>query len=183
MKTTEDLPGSFGVFLNENTLSCDFQLEAPGEGGILQGGVDSAMTASGAAATLVVAGAMAEVSSETQASFQADPRAQVDTLEKVINALIRTEVGEEVVRERAIRVLLQHKGSTNSLLEIIFSQQKGDSFLSFPFLLSLGLIFLFDIMSTPFLSSGSRLGYVVGKLFSSFKGFINDMKRCFDLHL
>lgn len=52
------------------------------------------MTASGAAATLAVAGAMAEVSSETQASSQADPRAQVDVLEKVINALIRTEVGE-----------------------------------------------------------------------------------------
>ncbi|KAI8528789.1 hypothetical protein RHMOL_Rhmol12G0174800 [Rhododendron molle] len=154
----------FVEFESLDAMQAAIELEAAGEGGILQGGVDSAMTASGAGATLVVAGAMAEVSSETQASFQADPRAQVDALEKVINALIRTEVGEEVVRERAIRVLLQHEWATNSLLEIIFSQQKGDNFLSFPFLLSLGLIFLFDIMSTPFLSSVSRLGYVVGVL-------------------
>lgn len=73
-----------------------------GEGGILQGGVDSGMTPSGAVVTLVVAGAMAGVSSEARVSLWDDTKAQVEMLERVINVLIRTELGKEVVIRQGV---------------------------------------------------------------------------------
>ncbi|KAI7985629.1 Nuclear transport factor 2 [Camellia lanceoleosa] len=70
--------------------------------GTLRGGVDSGMTTSGAVGTLVVVvvvvGALAGTSSETRASFQVNPRAQADTMERIINKSIRMEAEEVAVK-------------------------------------------------------------------------------------
>jgi hypothetical protein len=80
--------------LSENWGCCYFlQLAAVGEGDFLREEVGSGVTVSRAVGTLVAAGVMAGVNSETRVSFQGDPGVQVDAMERVISGLTRMAVG------------------------------------------------------------------------------------------
>lgn len=69
-----------------------------GEGGILQEEVGSGVTVSRAVGTLVVAGVMAGMNSETRVNIQGDPGVQVDAMERVNSGPLRMAVEEVGVK-------------------------------------------------------------------------------------
>lgn len=79
-------------------LRCFLQLATVGEGGILQEEVGSGVTVSRAVGTLVVAGVMAGMNSETRVNFQGDPGVQVDATERVNSGPLRMAVEEVGVK-------------------------------------------------------------------------------------